>query len=181
MEDKDQNLCSCRNDFVCLACWAFSNQSAVAQSAGEPQPLAIVALAGYDALIEDINFVGSLGGQQDLAQSVEQMIMLFTQNKGLAGLDKSKPLGLVVQSNGMDISGAVCIPVTSLKELTTTLMPFGVMAKEGANGLTEISANGQTLLAKEKNGWAFLSVMPQMLENLPEDPGKVLGTSDERV
>jgi len=152
------------------------NRSAVAQSDGEPKPMAIVTLAGYDALIEDINFVGAFGGQEELAQSVEQMIMLFTQNKGLAGLDKTKPLGLIVQSNGMDISGALCLPVTSLEELTKTLMPFGVMAEDKGDGLTEISASGQTLYAREKDGWAFLSIMPQMLENLPADPAKVFET-----
>jgi len=149
---------------------------ATAQSAGKPKPMAIVTLSGYDALMEDINFVGSLGGQEAFAQNVEQMIMLFTQNKGLVGLEKSKPIGLVIQSDGMNISGAICIPVTSLEELTTTLMPFGVLAKDKGDGITEISANGQTLVAREKNGWAFVSMMPQMLENLPDDPNQLFGT-----
>jgi len=150
--------------------------TAAAQSEEGPKPMAIVTLAGYDALMEDIDFVGSLVGQEAFAQNVEQMIMLFTQNKGLVGLEKNKPLGLIVQSDGMNISGALCIPVTSLEELTTTLAPFGVIAKDKGDGITEISASGQTLVAREKNGWAFVSMMPQMLENLPADPDQLFGT-----
>jgi len=153
------------------------SSSAVAQSAGEsePKPMVLVALSGYDALMEDIDFIGSMGGEEGLAQNVEQMLMLFTQNKGLAGLEKDKPLGLIVQSDGMNISGALCIPVTSLEELTTTLAPFGVTTEDQGEGITEITASGQTLFARESNGWAFLSMMPQMLENLPEDPEQLFG------
>ncbi len=158
------------------ACAGPLASTAVAQAEGSTKPIAIVALSGYDSLIDDINFVGSLGGQPALAQNVEQMIMLFTQNKGLVGLVKDKPIGLVVQSDGMSISGALCIPVTSLEELTTTLAPFGVMSEDAGDGITKISVSGQTLVAREVDGWAFLSMMPQMLENLPEDPGTALGT-----
>ncbi|NOY30513.1 MAG: hypothetical protein GXP28_10170 [Planctomycetes bacterium] len=160
-------------------CSGLLSSLAVAQPAGEsesPKPMVLIALSGYDALMEDIDFIGSMGGEKGLAQNIEQMLMLFTQNQGLAGLEKDKPLGLVVQSDGMNIGGALCIPVTSLEELTTTLAPFGVTTEDLGEGITEITASGQTLFAREKNGWAFLSMMPQMLENLPEDPEQLFGT-----
>jgi len=138
--------------------------------------MVLVALSGYDALMEDIDFIGNMGGEEGLAQNVEQLLMLFTQNKGLVGLEKSKPLGLVVHSDGMSFGGALCIPVTSLEELLETLAPFGVISEDKGEGITEITASGQTLVAREKDGWAFLSMMPQMLENLPENPEQLFST-----
>ncbi|MCA9229819.1 MAG: hypothetical protein KDA57_04150 [Planctomycetales bacterium] len=161
---------------LCAGPWSGT---AIAQSEGGAKPMAIIALSGYDSLLEDINFIGSLSGQEALGQNVEQMIMLFTQNKGLVGLEKDKPVGLMVQSDGMNFSGALCIPVSSLEELTTTLAPFGVTAKDQGDGITQIATSGQTLFARESNGWALVSMMPQMLENLPEDPGQYFDSLTE--
>jgi hypothetical protein len=41
--------------------------------------------------------------------------------------------------------------------------------------MQQISANGQNLFAREQGGWAFLSIMPNMLESLPADPTAQLG------
>jgi len=143
---------------------------AKAQTAGEMKPLATITLSSYDELKEDIDFIGSLAGKQQMAAQMEQMIMMFTQNKGLAGLETSKPLGVIVQTDGMNFSGAICVPVSSLDELLEVLQPLGVNANDFGNGMKQLTANNQTLFAKEQNGWAFLSMMPQMLENLPENP-----------
>jgi hypothetical protein len=50
------------------------------------------------------------------------------------------------------------------------LKAFGVTTADAGNGVTQISANGQTLFGKNEGGWTFLSMMPQMLEGLPADP-----------
>jgi len=163
----------------------LSGSALAQQSASEMKPLAVVALSGYDALLEDVNFIGSLSGQPQLAQQVEQMIMLFTQNKGLVGFDKSKPVGAFVQTDGMSFNGALCIPVTSLQKLIEVLAPFGVTGEDQGKGITKISVNGQgqTVFARESNGWALLAPMSQMLENLPADPGPMFSslTSDYDV
>ena len=85
-----------------------------AQSAGEMKPVAVVALSGYDALIEDINFAGSMAGNPQMGGMLEGMIMMFTQGQGLVGFDKTKPIGIVVQSNGADTGGFACLPVSDL-------------------------------------------------------------------
>jgi hypothetical protein len=143
---------------------------ALAQTAPGMKPLAVVSFSSYDDLKNDLNFIGSLGEQPQLATQFEQMLMMFTQNKGLAGLDKTRPSGVVIQSDGINFAGAICLPVTSLSELLEVLKPFGVQSQPGPNGTLQITGMGQNLFAKEEGGWAFLSMMPQMLENLPSDP-----------
>ena len=140
----------------------------------EMKPLAVVALSGYDALIEDINFAGSLAGQPQLGAMVEPMIMGYTQ-----GLDKTKPIGVVVQTDGAQFNGAVCLPVTDLKKILTPLQLFGVTTEEMEGGITKIVAPQQTVFVREQAGWAFVSPMEQMLESLPGDPTQMLSAITE--
>jgi len=145
--------------------------TAQAQSAGEMKPLAVVALSGYDALVEDINFAGSMAGQPQMGAMFEPMIMGYTQ-----GLDKTKPIGVVIQSDGAQFGGALCLPVTDLEKMLTPLQLFGMTTEDAGDGLTKLVTPQQTMFIREQAGWAFVSPMQQMLDNLPNDPAKLLST-----
>jgi hypothetical protein len=150
--------------------------AAFAQTAGEMKPLATVVFSSYDELMKDIDFIGSLGGQPQASQTVEQTLQMFTQNKGLAGLDKTKPIGVIVQTDGQMPAGAVCIPTTDLNALLDVAKGFQVTVADAGNGLQQLSTQqGQSVFLKPVGGWALISMMPQMLEALPEDPNTVLG------
>jgi hypothetical protein len=133
---------------------------------GEMKPVILATLSGYDALKKDINFLGSLAGQPELASQFEPFILGFTQ-----GLEKDKPLGVLIQSDGMNFGGAICVPIKDLATFVANLKAFGVTTADAGNGITQITANNQTLFGKNEGGWTFLSMMPQMLEGLPADPG----------
>ncbi len=147
-----------------------------AQSAGAMKPLAIVTLSGYDEILKDVNFVGSMAGQPQAAQQLEMMLQMFTQNKGLAGLDKTRPLGAIVLSNGAEFQGALCIPVTDTNALLEVLEPFGVTTEDQGDGTRTVSMGGTQLYLRSQGPWAFLSPMPQSLQNLPDDPGAYFAT-----
>ncbi|MBA3482659.1 MAG: hypothetical protein H0T51_12670 [Pirellulales bacterium] len=149
--------------------------SAQAQSAAEMKPLAEVVFSGYDELMKDVDFIGSLSGQPQASQMIDQTLQMFTQNKGLAGLDKSKPIGVIVQTDGTMPAGAVCVPVTDLNALLDVVKGFGVTAADAGNGLQQLSTpQGQNLFVKDANGWALISMAPAMLESIPADPAAVL-------
>lgn len=145
------------------------NVAVQVQNPGEMKPLAVVALSGYDALLEDVNFAGSLAGQPDLGAMIEPMIMGYVQ-----GLDKTKPLGVVIQTNGATFGGAVCLPVTDLQKTLTPLKMFGVTTEDMGDGLTKVVTPQQTVIVRESNGWAFASPMQEMLTGLPDDPTEML-------
>lgn len=132
---------------------------------GDMKPVVLATLSGYDALKKDINFLGSLAGQPELASQFEPFILGFTQ-----GLEKDKPLGVLVQSDGMNFGGAICVPIKDLATFVGNLKAFGVGTADLGNGILQITVNNQTLFGKNQGGWTFLSMMPQMLENLPADP-----------
>ena len=141
-----------------------------AEPSGAMKPLAVVTLSGYDEILKDVNFVGSLAGQPQAAQQLEMMLQMFTQNKGLAGLGKNRPLGLFVVSDGTDFQGAICVPVTDTDALLEVLGPFGVIAEDQGNGTKILSVGNTNLYLKSQGEWAYLSPLPQSLENLPDDP-----------
>jgi hypothetical protein len=148
--------------------------AAAQESGGEMKPLAVVAFSGYDELMQDIDFLGGLGGQDGASQNLEQMLMMFTQQQGLAGLDKSKPIGAVLQSDGQMPGGAVCLPVTDLNALLQVLAPFGITSEDAGDGLLQIKAQGQGVFAKQADGWVMLSLSPDMLAAVPADPSALL-------
>ncbi len=139
------------------------------------QTVAILGVNSIDNLLEDVDFVGNLVGQPALADQIQPMLAGFTQ-----GIDPSKPLGLIVKQGEAGPAGALCLPVTDLQQLLTMLGMFGVTSAKQENGLQEISAQGQTFFAREADGWALVSMLPQMLEDLPANPGQLIGTLTNR-
>lgn len=163
-------LCGCLLALAGLATSAATPAARAQESAAKP--LAVVALSGYDALMGDIDFLGSLAGMPGASQFVEMGLMQATQNRGLAGMDKAKPLGLIVQAGEFgSFSGMLCLPVNDLGAMLEVLAPFGVASQDAGNGMRQISANGQNVFARQQGEWTYLSIMPNMLEELPADPG----------
>jgi hypothetical protein len=150
--------------------------AAYAQQAAAPKPLAVVSLSGYDELMGDADFLGGLTGQPNASAVLQQLVMQMTQGKGLAGVDKSKPMGLVVESVDDMPGGAVCIPVTDVNALLEVAKGFGVTADKAENGLQKVTLpQGQSGFLKSTPGWALISLSPQLINAVPADPNTLLG------
>ena len=106
-------------------------REAAAQEA-EMKPLLVVASAGFNELIEDMNFVGDASGMPELGTSLEGMLDLFTQGQGLGGLDKDRPWGMTVSTDGGSFQILGSIP--PLEEID------GGRAAEDARGGGEASS-----------------------------------------
>lgn len=150
---------------------ALTAPFAVAQSAGEAKPVAVVAFAGYEELMKDINFIGELGDQKGASDMIDQFVQLFTQGKGLAGFDKTKPIGAIIQTDGQMPSGAICLPVSDVNALLDVAKGMGVTVDDMGEGISQIkSPQGAGVFMKTVGSWALLSMAPTMFEGLPEDP-----------
>ena len=85
--------------------------------AAETKPIAALAVASYDDLLSDVNFVGSLVDRPQLGTGLEGLLALVTQGKGLAGVDKTRSCGVIVQASGeKNFTAYVFVPVTDFKE-----------------------------------------------------------------
>jgi len=146
----------------------------------QTKPLVTVSFSGYDNLMTDAGYVGKLLGKPDMVKGMEGMLEAMTQGKGLAGLDKSRPWGVVASTDGEAFPVTGFLPVTDLKELMGVLAGLDVQAKEGEDGVWKISLPGPSVFIKQKGEWAFVGQSAEALANVPEDPTTALGGLDEK-
>jgi hypothetical protein len=139
-------------------------------ASGELKTVAVVALAPYETLIDDIKFLGSLAGGPETGQMIEGMIAM-----GANAIDKKQPIGVIVRTDGNAFLPVACLPVTDPNSLLDMARAFGAVVKEGAEGVSEVVLPSEkTVFMKHDNGWAFISMSPAPLANLPENPAETL-------
>lgn len=166
-----------RSLFVVLASAAIGLAPAMQADAqdrsalgGERKTVAVVAVSPYDGLMQDVGYVGQLIGMPNLTDTAEGFINLYSQNKGLVGLDKSRPWGIVATTTGADLSPVVCLPVTDLPALMEVARSTGAKVQELKNGVSGLQVMGQTVFVKAAGQWAFAAQSPVMLDGAPADP-----------
>jgi len=138
---------------------------------GESKPVAVLAIASYDRLMTDLAFIGNLTGNPDLDKNIEGMIQLFTQGQGLVGLDRTRPLGVALNTDGLSFQPLIILPVTDLKQLLAALEGLVGAAQDAGDGIYELDVFNQKIYVKEKNTWAYMSTAPEPLAVLPANGG----------
>ena len=139
------------------------------------KPVAVIAVASYERMLADLAFMGGLTGTPDLDKQIEGTIDLFTQNQGLAGFDRKRPFGLILTTDGVQFQPLILLPVTDLKKLLEVLEPLLGEAVEAADGVLELNIFEQTIYVKEQGGYGCLATSPDALNELPAQPGTLLG------
>jgi hypothetical protein len=143
--------------------------------AAEPKPIAALAIASYNDLIGDINFVGGLVDRPQLGAGLDGFVTLMTQGKGLAGVDKTRPFGAIVQASGEgDVGGYVFVPISDFKQALDLLKLYSKVEEEG--GIYKLTPkNGQKAnYVKQNDTWACFSDKAESLANIAGDPLAVL-------
>jgi len=143
-------------------------------SAAAPKPVAVVSVAAYDELKGDLEMVGRIIDDPTLATRMEGLLKFFTKDKGLEGLDKTKPLGAAIFLDGEKPSGYAFLPVSDFDQLLDVLKPYLGEVKDLGDGLYEVSGKGKPACLKVQDGWVFVSDRREMLCDVPDDPAKLL-------
>ena len=111
-----------------------------------------------------------------MAAKAEANIKSQTHGKGLAGLDKSRPWGVLVSLGENDqpvVQGY--LPVTDLKQLVASIpVPGGETPAANAKGVYEFPAGDKTVYVKQKEKWAVFSWNEETLDSAPADPTAAL-------
>lgn len=159
----------------CLALAMVATASAaLAQSAAPAKPLAVVAINSYSGLMEDVDYLGGMAGVSGASQMVDGMIAKLTGGKGLVGLDKTKPIGLLVDMSAMFPNFAAYLPLTDQAGLLEVLKPFGITSQDMGNGVMQVTALGSDVYAKNVGGWTLVGMSPMGFDALPADPSASL-------
>ena len=145
----------------------------------DAKPIATIAFSGYDNLMTDVACIGKLADNPDLDKMIEGMIAMQTQGKGLAGLDKKRPWGVIVLASDAPMpTGYGFIPVTKLEDLLGVLGGLGMTVSDAGDGASEIvGPNGQSLFVKQQGDWAYIWLSKDGFAGVAADPAKLLGDS----
>jgi hypothetical protein len=163
-----------------LAVAVLLGTSAVGMAQQELKPVVVVSISSYDRLMGDIDFLGELTGKPGASKQLEMMLQFMTGGKGLAGVDKAKPWGVVVQTDGQAFPAVGLLPVTDLKAFLGALPGQTGEPKDTGGGVFEVNAGRQSLYVQEKGGWAVIARKADDLKSAPADAAKLLGPLSDK-
>jgi hypothetical protein len=144
--------------------------------AAETKLVAAVAIAGYNDLLDNVNFIGSLVERPQLGAALDGTVTLLTEGKGLAGVDKTRPWGAIVQASGeADFSAYVFVPVTDFKQALGLLELYSTVAAEGGIYKLTPKDGKDVAYVKQQGTWAFFAEKPEMLAHCDANPLASLG------
>jgi hypothetical protein len=139
--------------------------------AAEVKPIAAVAVASYNDLIDDVNFVGGLVDRPALGAGLDGLVTLVTQGKGLTGVDKARPFGAIVQaSDESDIAGYVFLPINDFKAALELLKLYNTVDDQGGVYKLTPKDGKQVVYVKQHHAWACFSDKAESLAHIAGDP-----------
>ena len=142
---------------------------AFSQSA--PEPAVVISIAKFDEQMNDVNYLLTASGFAQMKFMAGAMIKGYTK-----GLDSERDAGVMLflneDSEEPDVLGFV--PVDDIDEMLDVISGFAEV-DEGEDVTTIVTDDGQEMMIREKDGVAFFSNKSDMLAELPDEPGKLLG------
>jgi hypothetical protein len=141
------------------------------------KPVAVVTLASYDKLLHDVDFIGQSIDNPGLAKGIESLLTLVTGGQGLAGFDKSRPVAVVVETDGTHFSGYGLLPVTDLKRLLALVTPLAAKVTDVGDGVFAVYPKGKgqiTYVKQGASGWAVLGNRKETPAEASIDPQSLL-------
>ncbi len=156
---------------------AVPRATAAEGTSKEGQPFVTVVFAGYNELVQDVRLIAKLGGTEDLVGMLEQQLQAVVGEEALKAIDKSKPWGVTVKSEGGGVQVQGFLPITNVKALTSALEKVNLSAEEAGEGLWQVNAppgsvfvkqlpGGWAAVAQNKNDLAKIAVPEQLLTEL---------------
>jgi hypothetical protein len=145
-------------------------------TSGQLKTLAVVSGARYEKLLSDITFLGPYVGQPAAGQMADAILAQYTMGKAATALDKTKPWGLIVQTDGSQFYYVACLPVAKADDMIEIAKAHNAEVKDGEGGTKELLIpNKPPIYLKAENDVVFLSIAPASLAKLPANPLEILG------
>ena len=137
------------------------------ESPAATKPVVVVSVSGVDDVLQSMQSVCK-------AVSLDVTQMVATWGDGWTkGLDRSRPVGVVVQTDGKTFQTLGFLPIDNLNELFAAMADRIGEPQDAGDGLFEITMP-TPLYVKQREGWAFIAQDADLLTDLPEDPVQLL-------
>lgn len=154
----------------------------VASAAEKRSPVAVVATSTLEELAADYRYLSALPEAERLRTLEARWLALSLDGRGLAGLDKSRPMGAAIWLRPDQEFPfrhrprlLAFLPVADFAKLLGSISPLGL--RKGAGDIWEL---GSWLLVMARDGWARIALAPDGLDMGPENPLKLVEPLPER-
>jgi hypothetical protein len=134
-----------------------------------PKPVLVVSISSVDEFMGDVDYLTKAAGAEDYGNLFKLMAAPYT-----VGIDKTKPWGVIVQSDGDEFLPLGFVPVKDLKTVFDALKEQIGEPRDAGGGIFELT-DPAPMYIKEAGGFAFIASESKFLETLPDDPVKLLG------
>ncbi|MCH2182002.1 MAG: hypothetical protein MK108_08360 [Mariniblastus sp.] len=143
-----------------------------------PEPAIIISIANIDEQLDDIEYLAGAASEE-----MGQMSgLLKMQARGFTrGIDTTKSAGMMMYFNegSPEPITVAFVPIENMDDMLDTIAGFAEI-DEGDDIVTIIPDNGQEISMKQVGNYAFMSDQPGNLEDVPKDPGKMIGEMAEQ-
>lgn len=158
-----------------LATWIgiLSAPAAVRGDVDEPPaantPFAVISAASVERLLSDVDTLFEAADRPELS---EVQASWLARMRDLKGIDRNRPLGMLVYFRGIFPQVVSFLPVENLEHLLQTLTG-PLTPKMVEEDLYELTSGRQKLHLRVQDGYAFISRQPELVEGLLPDPVKL--------
>ena len=150
------------------------------------KPFFVLSFSGYNAIMADADYIGGLGGNADMSKAVEGMLHMMTQGKGLAGLDKKRPWGMIILPDPDNLENSVrpyvFLPVTELDKFLEVLKGFGIDSDDADDGAKKLLSNDlpPNTFVKQVGKWVLVTNKASNFADAPKDPEALVGKTAKK-
>ncbi len=142
--------------------------------AAETRPVLIVTVSSVESLLSDVNYLATATGNEQYGQMAGAIAQGYIQ-----GLDNSRPISIVVQSDGAEVKPLGMLPIKDLDQFLAGLAQQLGEPQDAGNGVLEL-AGPAPMFVKEQGGWAFISPDASDLKELPADPTSLMAGMEKK-
>ncbi|HVW01278.1 MAG TPA: hypothetical protein VHB77_13090, partial [Planctomycetaceae bacterium] len=141
-------------------------------------PVAVVSLASVERLLGEMDYVFASAERPEIANFARGLLGIL---RDLKGLDRERPLGLMIQMQDAVPQGVAFIPVKDREELfkTFSLGPLSFVKDEGAENRWELKGGQKPAYLLVRDAWVFVSDRKDALTDALPDPGAVVKSLHE--
>jgi hypothetical protein len=125
---------------LCSLALAPAGTSRAADPKPGSEPGVVVRIKSLDGLLEDASYLAKAVGKEEEAKQFEKMITAQAGEKGLKGLDRTRPLGLygTVGQFGFDSTAVALIPIKDEDAVLGLLENLNLKAEKGDDGVYKV-------------------------------------------
>lgn len=165
---------------------AVTNATSLASEKPADLPSIVLRVQSLNALLQNLNLVVKLVGQEAAANQIEGLIKGKIGKQGLEGIDLARPFGAYVRFGKAidDITGAILIPIADQKTVLTRLGALGIKVTLDKDGIythqTDTNFQVHFRFANEYLYLTSVNTQSIQVKNLP-DPVKALAIANHAM